>query len=40
MDDYMRVEFEYTDKYEEVELEMIQSHTLPLNARNNPPPLP
>jgi hypothetical protein len=38
MDDYMRVEFEYTDKYEEVELEMIQSHTLPLNARNNPHP--
>ena len=36
MDQHMRVEFEYSDNYEELELKEIQSNKLPLNARNNP----
>ena len=36
MDQHMRVEFEYSDDYESLELQEIQSNKLPLNARNNP----
>lgn len=36
MDKHMRVEFEYSDDYEVLELKEIQSNKLPLNARNNP----
>jgi len=36
MDQHMKVEFEYLDKYKEIELQEIVSNKLPLNARNNP----
>lgn len=38
IDAHMRVEFEYTTEYEQIELKLINSHVLPLNARNNPHP--
>tara|TARA_R110000744_G_C19000946_1_gene521807 strand:- start:71 stop:553 length:483 start_codon:yes stop_codon:yes gene_type:complete len=36
MDQHMKVEFEYSDNYETLELREIQANRLPLNARNNP----
>ena len=36
MGHHMKVEFEYSDDYETLELKEIQSNKLPLNARNNP----
>jgi len=36
MDQHMKVEFEYSDDYKNLELQEIQSNKLPLNARNNP----
>ena len=36
IDEHMRVEFEYSEDYKELELIEIRSNKCPLNARNNP----
>jgi hypothetical protein len=36
MNQHMKVEFEYSDKYKKIELREIIANKLPLNARNNP----